>query len=604
MKKIRDQRTKPPPDLSSSSLVHNNQKPASDKSVSAKVKKSTSQQKIIRPKKISRTPKLVGDNNDAAEHQALTTEKREQTADLREHSADARELVADRRELVADRREESIQLKDQLVHRREKVVSSREKTFEEADEMKAALESHMEKLLQANEQLVITTLKSQSLADEVMLAKNRMSHMAHHDFLTDLPNRMLLHERLSQSMAVAQRHGKRVALLFLDLDRFKTINDSLGHAVGDNLLQQVAERLRSSIRATDTVSRQGGDEFVVLISEIDDEQAVSIFADKICKSITDPYLIAEHEVYIGVTIGISLFPDDGEDAETLIRNADVAMYDAKNGGRGRYHFFKKEMNYRVIERQRIEGDLQRALKNDEFELYYQAQVDLHTSDIIGVEALIRWHHPSRGLLDPVAFLSIAEECGAIVPIGRWVLQQACLQLKSWLDIGRNFQSISVNISAMELEKEDFFTYASQVLTSVGLAPHYLELELTETVLMKNTEATMAMLEQLKALGVRVAIDDFGTGYSSLSYLKQFPVDTLKIDQSFVAGIKPDADNNIIVDAVIGLGKNLKHTVVAEGVETRAQLDFLIAHHCAVAQGYFINKPMHAANFDSFFENRA
>jgi diguanylate cyclase (GGDEF)-like protein len=516
----------------------------------------------------------------------------------REESVTAREEVSSSREDTADHRDEVAQVREQAVQVREKVASSREEIIQEAVVLKAALENHVDKLRQANEHLVITTVHAQTMNEEIRKAKDQMGHMAHHDFLTDLPNRILLGEKLVQAIALAKRHGTKLAVLFIDLDRFKTINDSLGHAIGDTLLQSVAQRLKASVRSTDTVSRQGGDEFVVLLSEVTDEKAAAAFADKICKAVTAPYAIAEQDLRIGVTIGISMYPDDGDDAETLILNADIAMYHAKNSGRGSYHFFKSAMNARAVERQQTEGDLHRALEQQEFELYFQAQVALQTGSIIGAEALIRWRHPVRGMLLPAAFVPIAEECGAIVPIGRWVLREACRQTQAWLDAGLALEAVAVNISALEFEKRDFFDNLCAVLRDTRLAPQHLELELTETVLMENAESTMAMLQALKSLGVKIAVDDFGTGYSSLSYLKQFPVDALKIDQSFVAGIASHGGDDILVDSVISLGKSLGHRVIAEGIETREQLAFLRSHQCTEGQGYYLGLPMAAGEFSA------
>jgi diguanylate cyclase (GGDEF)-like protein len=520
----------------------------------------------------------------------------------REESVTAREEVTLSREETADQRESVAQARERAVHLREDVSSSLEKIAHRAQVTRADLENHIDKLREANEHLVISTVKAQIMTEEVQKTKDQMEHMVHHDCLTDLPNRVLLMERLMQALALAKRHVTKLAVLFIDLDRFKTINDSLGHAIGDALLQSVAQRLSASIRSSDTVSRQGGDEFVVLLSEVTDDNAVSAFTDKIIKSVSAPYTLAEQTLHIGVTIGISVYPDDGEDAETLIRNADVAMYHAKNSGRNRYHFFRAEMNDRVVERQQIEGDLYRALDQKEFELYYQAQVELDTGSIIGVEALIRWHHPVRGLLLPAVSVPIAETCGAIVPIGRWVLRQACWQAQAWLDADLDLHVVAVNISAMEFDKDDFLGNLLAVLRDTRLAPQHLELELTETVLMKNAESTMAMLQKLKSMGVRISIDDFGTGYSSLSYLKKFPVDTLKIDQSFVSTLSSNDNDGILVDSVISLGKSLQYCVIAEGVETREQLAFLSDRHCGAGQGYYLSPPLAAEEFAALLKS--
>jgi diguanylate cyclase (GGDEF)-like protein len=482
---------------------------------------------------------------------------------------------------------------------REQSVAAREEVshvLQEAEMLKDILEKHIARLRQANEHLIIATMQAQTMTEEVQKAKDQMGHMAHHDFLTDLPNRILLGERLDQAISLAKRHDAQLAVLFIDLDRFKTINDSLGHAIGDALLQAVAQRLISSVRRTDTVSRQGGDEFVVVLSEAASVEAVAGLAEKVCQAVSQPYALAAQDLHIGATIGISMYPDDGTDAETLILNADIAMYHAKNNGRGGYRFFAPAMNIRAVERQRIEADLHRALNRQEFELHYQAQVDLQTGSIIGVEALVRWRHPMRGLLLPAVFVPVAEECGAIVPLGRWVLHEACRQTKAWQDAGLQLKFVAVNISAIEFRKKEFLANVRDVLRETRLAPHHLELEMTETVLMGDAESTMSTLHALSAMGVKIAVDDFGTGYSSLNYLQRFPVDTLKIGQSFVAGIVPGSGDEILVDSVINLGKNLRQRVIAEGVETREQLTFLSSHQCAEGQGFFLSQPVIADEF--------
>ena len=530
----------------------------------------------------------------------------EESMARRETTVTAREEVTHAREETADQREDVAKVREQEVHLREIGVASREKetveiSSKDLEDKELEHANNLASLRDVNERLVITAVHSQMLTEEVQLAKDQMGHMAQHDFLTGLPNRILLEERLIQALALAKRHGTKLAILFVDLDRFKTINDSLGHAVGDRLLKSVAQRLTSAIRSSDTVSRQGGDEFVALLSEVADEDAVAVLADKICKAVTAPYRLAEQDLHIGVTIGISVYPDDGEEPETLIRHADVAMYHGKTDGGDRYQFFRPEMNARAIERQEIEGDLRLALERKEFQLYYQAQVALQTGGIIGVEALIRWHHPVRGLLLPGVFMPIAEACGVIVPIGRWVLREACRQTQAWLDAGLALQVVAVNISAMEFKRDDFLVDVRAALHDANLASHHLELELTETVLMKNAESTLPMLQEFKSMGIKIAIDDFGTGYSSLRYLKQFPFDTLKIDQTFIAGIASDNDDDILVDAVIGLGKSLGHRVIAEGIETRDQLTFLSTHHCAEGQGYYLSRPLPADQLSALLQ---
>jgi len=431
----------------------------------------------------------------------------------------------------------------------------------------------------------------------------KMAHLAQHDFLTDLPNRMLFSDRVANAIALARRHGKQRAVLFLDLDRFKHINDSLGHPIGDKLLQSVAQRLVACVRGSDTVSRQGGDEFVVLLSEIEQAADAALSAEKMLVALAAPHSIAEKELHITASIGISIYPDDGQDAQTLIRCADTAMYHAKDKGRNNYQFFTEDMNVRAVEREFLEGSLRRALKRREFVLHYQPKINLETGAITGVEALIRWRHPERGLIPPALFVPIAEDCGLIVPIGRWVLHEACRQIQAWIDAGLPAMPVAVNISAVEFQSKEFLERVRAILKETRLNPRYLELELTESVLMQDAEATIPALIALKAIGVRLAIDDFGTGYSSLSYLRQFPIDTLKIDQSFVREITVGALDDTIVSAVISMAKTLKQRVIAEGVETGEQLAFLRRQHCGEGQGFHFSRPMSAEAFATLLKTR-
>ncbi len=423
-----------------------------------------------------------------------------------------------------------------------------------------------------------------------------MAHLAQHDFLTSLPNRLLLSERMVHAISLAKRHQQQVGLLFLDLDNFKHINDSLGHAIGDQLLQSVARRLVECVRTTDTVCRQGGDEFVILLAEIGQPQDAAHVAETLRAALDMPHLIDGHELHISLSIGISLFPDDGADVDTLMQNADTAMYHAKASGRNNYQFFKPDMNTRAVRRLFVEKSLRRALKQGEFLLHYQPKIDLASGAMTGAEALIRWQDPDLGLVYPAQFVPIAEENGLIVPVGRWVLREACRQVQAWLDAGLRAVPVSVNISAVEFRHEGFLAGVAQILKETGLAPRYLELEMTESILMRNGESSALALEALQAMGVQLAIDDFGTGYSSLSYLKRFPIDTLKIDQSFVRDIVTDTDDANIVAAVIGMGKSLKQRVIAEGVETHAQLAFLRARHCDEGQGFHFSHPVSAEDF--------
>jgi len=429
----------------------------------------------------------------------------------------------------------------------------------------------------------------------------QMAHSAQHDFLTGLPNRMLLNDRVSQAITLAPRHLKKVAVLFLDLDGFKHINDSLGHPIGDKLLQSIAKRLVHCVRGSDTVSRQGGDEFVVLLSELAQPEDAAITARRLLQAVAEAHSIDQHDLHVTTCIGVSIYPDDGFDAETLIKNADTAMYQAKENGRQSYQFFKPAMNVRAVERQSIEENLRRALERNEFALHYQPKISLRTGAITGAEALIRWTHPIRGPVSPAQFIPVAEDCGLILPIGQWVLREACKQARAWVDAGLPLGSMAVNISAMEFRDDSFLESVFAILSETGLDPRSLELELTESVLMKRAESAASVLKSLRARGVQLAVDDFGTGYSSLSYLRKFPIDALKIDQSFVRQITTAPDETTIVTAVISMGRSLKLRVVAEGVETQEELAFLQAHQCDEAQGYFFSRPVVAQQFAKLLE---
>ena len=424
----------------------------------------------------------------------------------------------------------------------------------------------------------------------------QMTHSAQHDVVTNLPNRLLLSDRISQSISLARRQRKHLAVIFLDLDRFKYINDSLGHATGDKLLQFVSKRLLGGVRGSDTVSRMGGDEFVILLSEIAYPEDAAKSARKLLLLLRAPHFIAGNDLQIDGSIGISVYPEDGEDAETLIKNADTAMYHAKQNGRNNFQFFKAEMNLKSVERQSLEGSMRHAVEREEFLLHYQPKVNLDTGEITGVEALIRWQQPDRGLVPPSQFVPIAEDCGLIIQIGRWVLREACRQARAWQDAGLRPLPIAVNVSAVEFRDKSFVEGVRTTLAETGLEGRYLELELTEGVLMEHAESTAAVLQELKTMGIRLAVDDFGTGYSSLSYLQQFPIDVLKIDQSFVHRITGDPDHSPIVSAIISMGKSLKHLVVAEGIETQEQRGYLQAQRCAEGQGYLFSRPLAAAQF--------
>jgi len=424
----------------------------------------------------------------------------------------------------------------------------------------------------------------------------KMYHLAQHDGLTDLPNRMLLDDRLAQAITLCHRNQQKLAVLFLDLDRFKHINDTLGHDFGDRVLRNAAQRLLQCVRSSDTVSRQGGDEFVIVLSEIAHSQDAEGCAAKILSALSVPVRIDEHDLYITASIGIATYPDDGNDAETLLKHADLAMYHAKANGFNTFQFFEPGMNARAAERQLLENGLRHAIEREQFVLHYQSKINLATGAIVGVEALVRWCHPERGLILPGQFLAIAEESGLIVPIGRWVMTECCNRARAWRDAGLPPIRMAINISAVELRTKGFVSGVRAMLTQAKLEPSDLELELTETFLLQNADSTAAVLEALKDVGVRLALDDFGTGYASLSHLRRFPIDTLKIDRSFVRDIAMDSDDASIVRAVIGMGKSLDMQVVAEGVETSEQFDFLRQQGCPEGQGYYFSEPIVAAEF--------
>ena len=466
--------------------------------------------------------------------------------------------------------------------------------YTQAKQHSLVLEQTVLQLQQANDQLLIATLAARTLAEEIEKTKDQMTHLAQHDALTDLPNRILLNDRLAQAIALAHRQDKQFALLFLDLDRFKHINDSLGHVVGDHLLQSVGKRLMTCVRNSDTVCRQGGDEFLILLSNIEHAKDAALSAQKILAALTRPHAIDQLELHVSVSIGISVYPDDGQDADTLIKNADTAMYHAKEAGRNNHQFFEQNMNAQAEERHFIEDGLRYGLDHQQFLLLYQPKINLETGTISGVEALVRWQHPERGLILPENFISIAEDCGLIIPLGAWVLRAACQQAQNWQDQGLPPTPVAVNISSVQFRHKDFLQTLANILEDTRLLPCYLELELTESVLMHDTLATASMLKAIKDMGVLLAIDDFGIGYSSLGYLKRFPIDTLKIDKSFLSEITGTAvvsDDASIVAAVISMGKSLNQRVIAEGIETREQLDFLQAEGCGEGQGFYFSRPV-------------
>ena len=426
---------------------------------------------------------------------------------------------------------------------------------------------------------------------ERKLAQQQVNYLAYYDALTGLPNRTLLRDRLNTAVAASGRRGCGVALLFLDLDRFKIINDSLGHSVGDVLLQQVANRLKNEIREGDTVARVGGDEFLIVLTSAESVDQVAAIAARIVASVTGEFIIQGQSLNITCSLGISMFPEHGADGETLIKNADAAMYAAKEQGCNAFCFFTDEMNTLVMERLNIENSLRLAIDREEFFLEYQPQFSIESRRITGLEALIRWQHPERGLVMPDKFIRVAENSGLINLIGEWVLKTACSQMKQWQSEGLAMAPVAVNVSAVQFRHEGFRELVRRVLQETGLEPQYLELELTESLLLSNEDVMFDVLQDLKAMGLKLVIDDFGTGYSSLSYLRQFPVTKLKIDRSFIRDVAVNPDDAAITTAIVSMAKSLNLKVIAEGVEDEAQLAFLKEHGCDECQGYYFSRPL-------------
>jgi diguanylate cyclase (GGDEF)-like protein/PAS domain S-box-containing protein len=428
---------------------------------------------------------------------------------------------------------------------------------------------------------------------ERKVAEERVQSLAYFDVLTGLPNRTLLRDRLSQALASARRKKSKVGLFFLDLDRFKNINDSLGHSVGDLLLQKVAERLKASARGQDTVARLGGDEFLIVVNDLRDIPDAAVVAQRVVDGMTAEILVQGQSFSISCSLGISIYPEHGLDCETLIKNADTAMYSAKDFGRNNFQFFTADMNAQSLRRLKLESGLRTALDKKELFLVYQPQMDIATGKITGLEALLRWQHPELGLVPPDEFIRIAENSGQIIPIGEWVLRTACRQAQQWQNEGLSPLTIAVNVSAVQFRREGFCKLVKQVLDETGLAPQYLELEVTESLLLASGDVTRSILQELKEMGLNLAIDDFGTGYSSLSYLQRFPVGKLKIDRSFVREVAMKPDDAAITTAIISMAKSLNLKVIAEGVEDEAQMSFLRTLHCDEIQGYYCYKPQTA-----------
>lgn len=464
------------------------------------------------------------------------------------------------------------------------------------------------------EEKTITPIKDQSgtithyvatgkdISERIQI-QERLQHMAHHDALTDLPNRNLFLDRLQQSLNRARWHDRLVAVMFMDLDRFKIINDTLGHNVGDQLLLQLSQRLAKTVRDGDTIARFGGDEFAILLDDINSESHISSLAEKLLDTLATPFKFNKQELFVTASIGVSIFPNDGEDSDTLLRNADVAMYRAKDLGKNNYQFYSDDLSARIFERLALENNLRHALERDEFILYYQPQIDARTNKVSGVEALLRWQHPELGLVTPNNIIPLLEETGLIEKVGHWVLETACRQSRALHDAGWSYLHMSVNISSRQFNNTDFISSLHDIINQTKINPEFLELELTESMLMRNASATINALHSLSGRGVRFAIDDFGTGYSSLTYLRRFPIDTIKIDRSFIHDVTDNPDDAAITSAIIVMAQSLSLNVIAEGVENQKQLDFLTSRNCHYLQGNFFSRPLPAEELSQFLEKQ-
>ncbi len=480
--------------------------------------------------------------------------------------------------------------------------SAMESGFFEEDEVEVPQDSKLKiawarrKLVRSGTGLAVTVedISERKRAEELL------NHLAYHDVLTDLPNRALLHDRLEQAMIEADRQRRLVVVMFMDLDRFKNINDTLGHRTGDALLKIVADRLRSGVRLGDTISRLGGDEFVLVLANVAHVDDVAHVAQKIVDQFVSPFNIGERELFVTPSIGITIYPLDSTDAESLLKNADAAMYHAKESGRNTFQFYTAELNTRAMKRLTLETGLRWALERDELLLHYQPLVSMQTAEIVGMEALLRWQHPEFGLIPPLEFISVAEDTGLIIPIGEWVLRTACAQTKVWADAGFPVLRIAVNLSGKQLKK-DLPEKVRRILAETGLPAAHLDLELTESILMQDVEETASIMAELSMLGIAFSLDDFGTGYSSLSYLKRFPIKHLKIDRSFVRDITTDLNDATIALASIVMAHTLDIRVIAEGVETSEQLEFLRRQGCDMAQGYYFSKPLSVEAFSELLQ---
>ena len=463
-----------------------------------------------------------------------------------------------------------------------------------------ALRFAFSQLNETNKELENEIIVKRELLEKADELTKKLHNMAMHDALTELPNRHLFMDRLEQAIKLAHREQTLLAVFFLDLDNFKGINDSLGHAIGDQVLISVARRLQSCIREVDTISRLGGDEYSLIISSLHLSQHIDEMAKKLLNELKRPMLIDGHELYVSSSIGISIYPDDGETPGTLLRNADAAMYKAKEEGRNNYRYYTEDMTKRAFERVLMESNLRRAIEHEEFILYYQPQYDARTDKLIGMEVLVRWDHPEVGLVPPSKFIPVAEETGLIVQLDRWVFKAALNQLNIWYQLGYQPGKLSLNLAMKQLYQEDFMFFIHETLAKTGCQPQWLEFELTESQIMQKPEHAIAILQQISKLGIDIAVDDFGTGYSSLTYLKRLPVNKLKIDQSFVHDVPDDDEDVAIVQAIIALAKSMRLNVIAEGVEKKNQKAFLLEHDCNLIQGFLYGKPMQAEDIEKLF----
>ena len=444
-----------------------------------------------------------------------------------------------------------------------------------------------------------TILRSIRYAIERKRSELRLNYLAQFDSLTGIPNRQFFNDQLIRATARARRDGRKVTLLFLDLDDFKIVNDTLGHDSGDRLLQEVADRIRRSVRTGDVVARLGGDEFAVLCEGLAGPREVEAVATGLLDIVSQPYHVAGRQLTITTSIGITMYPNDHSDTQMLLKNADIAMYQAKDKGRNNFQFFHEQMHADLMEYHELEHDIREALRLNEFHLAYQPKVNLRNQKMEGMEALLRWTSPTRGIVGPAVFIPVAEESGHIIPLGYWVLNEVCQTMRSWLDRGLHCVPVSVNVSARQFQQPDFHKRVAQVLAKHGVPPGLIEIELTEGLMMEDSDAAQAELAQLKNIGLRISIDDFGTGYSCLSYLRRFPIDVLKIDRSFIQEIGCSEDGEIIIDAIISLATSLRLSTVAEGVETQEQVEYLLRRGCEIAQGYLFGKPMEREKIEPF-----